>query len=229
MHYTMHDLPLEERPREKMLRKGSEALTLAELIAIVIGTGTRKKSALDLAHELLGTFGSLYNLADATISELQKINGMGLAKAVQLKAAITLGMKAAQQRYIPQYRISSPQDIYYYIKDEFENLTKEHFAVILLDAKCRVISHHVICKGTQTTVLVDSKEIFRLALRHHAVSFVVIHNHPSGDPTPSQLDMKYTEHLSAAAAMMEIPMLDHVVIGHRSYASLFDKRKVFHV
>ncbi|GAB4233080.1 MAG: DNA repair protein RadC [Chlamydiales bacterium] len=227
MTFTIHHLPHHERPREKLKNLGSQALSLTELIAIILGSGTREKSVIQVAQDVIKHFGTVQNLAQASVSELQKIKGLGLAKAVQLKAAITLGMKVSQ--FIPpeKFRIETPENAYIYIRSEFDRKQQELVAVILLNAKGEVLSHHIITQGTATNVLIHPREVFHCAIRHHAVSVILTHNHPSGDPTPSNDDIAVTQSLVNAGRLLNIPVFDHLVVGNHSYVSLRENAKKY--
>ena len=218
--YSIQHLPEEERPRERLMHSGAESLSTAELIAIILGSGSKTKPILQLAHEIVARFGSLQQLAEATLSELLEIKGIGLAKAIQLKAAFNLGMRASKQVVTPKYRIDHPLHAYYLLKDEMEHEKRELFVVILQDVKGFVICHEIVSIGSLSQTLVHPREVFYPAIRHKAASFIVAHNHPSGDPTPSPQDFELTKVLVQASALMSIPLHDHLIIGRQCYVSL---------
>lgn len=218
--YSIQHLPEEERPRERLMHGGAESLSTTELIAIILGSGSKEKPVLQLAHEVIGRFGGLRALAEATLAELLEIKGIGLAKAIQLKAAFNLGMRASKQAITPKYKIEHPSHAYYLIKEELEHEKREHFVVILQDVKGFVICHEVVSIGSLSQTLVHPREVFYPAVRHKASSLIVAHNHPSGDPTPSPQDYELTKALVEASRLMSIPLHDHLIIGQQGYLSL---------
>lgn len=225
--YTIKHLPLGERPRERLMRYGEEAMTTGELIAIILSNGIKGKTVLQLSHELLSHFGSLERLCEASIEELRLIKGMGLAKAVQIKAAFSLGLRSARSVERPKYRIQTPLHAYNLLKDDLVHKKREHFVIILLDAKGFLIRTEVVSIGTLTNALVHPREVFHPAVRHNAASIILAHNHPSGDPTPSQNDYSMTEQLVASSKVMGIAVNDHLIIGKDGYVSLREKGMVF--
>lgn len=225
--YSIRSLPEEERPRERLHRYGPEAVSVAELIAILLGSGTRGRSVLQLAHEIVAHFGSLRNLSDATIAELCTIKGLGIAKAVQLKAAFNLGLRVSKQLSGPTYRIEHPLHVYNLVKEELSEEKREVLIVILLDTKGCVIIQETISIGTLSETLVHPREVFYPAIRHKAASLILVHNHPSGDPTPSKEDYDVTELLVKVGSMMSIPISDHLIIGKSGYTSLRQKGFIF--
>lgn len=219
-HYSIQHLPEEERPRERLARFGAESLSTAELIAIILGSGSKAKPILQLAHEIVARFGGLRQLAEATLSELLEIKGIGLAKAIQIQAAVNLGMRVSRQVMTPKYRIEHPSHAYYLLKNELEYEKREQFVVILQDVKGYVICHEVISIGSLSQTLVHPREVFYPAIRHKAASLIVAHNHPSGDPTPSPQDLELTKILVKVSSLMNIPLHDHIIIGQQRYVSL---------
>lgn len=227
MTYSLQQLPLQERPRERLRRYGAEAISSAELIAIILGSGIKGKSVLTLAQELLARFGSLKALSEASLEELCECRGLGKAKASQLKAAFCLGIKATNHPTPPKYRISHPVHAYQLVKEELETEKQELFIVILQDLKGCVICHEIVAIGTLSEVLVHPREVFYPAIRHKAASLILAHNHPSGDPTPSKEDFHLTQNLIAMGKMMDIPVQDHLIIGQACYTSLRQQGVVF--
>jgi DNA repair protein RadC len=185
-----------------------------------LGSGSKEKSVLELAHELIIRFGGVRQLADATLSELMEIKGMGSVKALQLKAALNLGMRVSKQVAQSQYRIDHPLHAYNLLKDELQFEKRERFIVILQDVKGRVICHEMVSVGTLSQTLVHPREVFYPAIRHKASSVIVAHNHPSGDPTPSPQDFALTQTLVEAGRLISIPLQDHLIIGDNRYISL---------
>lgn len=218
--YSIQDIPEEERPRERLLRHGAESLTHVELLAILLGSGTKATPVLQLAQQLISSFGSMHGIGEATISELCSIKGLGQAKALQLKAAINLGLRAARKALPIKYRIDIPLHAYNLVREELESEKRELLIIILKDIKNFVITHHVVSIGTLTQTLVHPREIFNPAIRHNASSLILAHNHPSGDTTPSKEDLEMTNQLIEAGKLIGIPVHDHLIIGHQNYLSL---------
>ena len=218
----IRDLPAQERPRERLAEKGADSLSSVELIAILLGSGTRDRSALVLASDLLGKFGTLEFLANATLSELLTVKGVGMAKGVQLQAAFALWKRL---RPVPENRslIDSPlkayQEIYPLLRDE----KAEVVCLLLRDTRKVVFHKEIIAKGTINQVLMHPREVYSFAIRHLAHSLIVAHNHPSGDPSPSGSDLEVTRNLRAAGSLVGIPLADHLIIGHGTYFSFSEK------
>ncbi len=215
------ELPKSERPRERVLRYGVEALSNAELIAIILRTGSKDKNALELANVLLKHFdNNLKRLFSADISELRKIKGIGIAKAVQLKAVFELARRINTFSN-NRIKINSPADVYRILHDKLANLDKEQVVLLCLDAKNRVIDNEVVLSiGSLEASIVDPKAIFKVAIARSSSSIILVHNHPSGDPTPSIGDINATKGLIEAGRLLNIPLQDHVIIGKNSYCSL---------
>jgi DNA repair protein RadC len=190
------------------------------LIATLLGSGTKSKPVLQLAQEILAHFGDLGKLAEATVEELCQIKGIGMAKAIQLKACFNLGHRISRQALAPKYRIDQPIHAYNLLKDELEKEKRELFVVILQDVKNYVICHQVIAMGTLSMTLIHPREVFYPAIRHKAASLILVHNHPSGDPTPSRQDFEVTQALHDAGKLIGISVNDHLIIGERSYISM---------
>lgn len=216
----MKDLPLQERPRERLAEKGAASLSSIELIAILLGNGTRESSALDLAAELLMHFGSLEHLADTTIPELCSIKGIGLAKAVRLHAAFALHkrIKVAPSRPI----IDTPAKAFTEIDFLAEEKT-EVLLVLLRDARRGLLHKEIIGRGTLNQLLVHPREVFSLAIKLRAHSLLIAHNHPSGDPSPSISDITLTQNLKQVAQIVGIPLVDHIVVGGGRFYSFWEK------
>lgn len=221
--YSIHRLPEDERPRERLMRYGAESISTTELIAIILGSGTKTMPVLQMAQEILMRFENLKRLSEATIEELCQIKGLGIAKALQLKASFSLGMRASKQTIAPKYRIDNPLHAYHLVKDDLEQEKRELFIIILQDVKGCLISHHTVAIGTLSNTLVHPREVFYPAVRHKAASMILVHNHPSGDPTPSPEDYEITKTLTEVGALMGIPINDHLIIGEKSYVSLRQK------
>jgi DNA repair protein RadC len=218
------DLPLHARPRERLLENGEQALSIVELLAILLGTGTQGKSVLELSQELLEQFGSLPALLEASVEELRVIKGIGQAKALQLKAAFALALRfrqicSEQKKTV----LEGSHDAYLLLKDSLEHLQQEALMVILRDARGQVISLNQVALGTLSQILIHPREVFFPAIRQKAFSLIMAHNHPSGDPTPSQADLEMTRRLVSSGRMIGIPIDDHLIIGKGTYVSLKEK------
>ena len=214
------NLPLEERPREKLLLRGVEALTDAELIAILLRTGTAQKSALTIGKELTAE-GGLYNrLARVSdLNEFMQIKGLGKAKAATLAAALEIGRRIASASPLDKVHIGCPQDCARFLMPRLRYAVKEQFLVILLNSKNKVIDTKLVSEGTLTNSVVHPREVYLPAILQRAASICVAHNHPSGDPSPSRDDRQLTAALLAAGKILQIPLLDHVIIGDGVYYS----------
>lgn len=223
--YSPHNLPEADRPRERLLRQGSEAMTTAELIAIVLGSGIKGVPILQLAQEIMVHFGTLDKLAGATVEELCQIRGLGPAKALQLRAAFIIGLRLSKREPLHKTRIENPSQAYRLVKDRLERESRELFLVILLDSRGCTLSEEVISIGTLTNAQAHPREVFYPAIRHHAASIILVHNHPSGDPTPSQQDYDVTHKLINVGHLMGIPVHDHLIVGYNSFVSLRQEGK----
>lgn len=218
--YALQNLPLDERPRERLMRHGPESMSAAELIAIILGSGMKGRSVLHLSQDILSHFGSLNQLAEATVEELCQIKGIGKIKALQLKAIFSLGTRMTKQAAGPKYRIDHPLHAYNLVKEVLEHEKREMFFVVLQDVKGCVICYETVSIGTLSNSLVHPREVFYPAIRHKASSMILVHNHPSGDPTPSPQDISVTKSLADAGRLMGIPINDHIIIGDACYTSL---------
>ena len=216
----LREMPAEERPRERLTRLGAPALSAVELLALVIGSGGAGKSALDLGQQVLArNGGSLRRLAASPVAAIRAINGVGPAKAVVLHAALELGRRlAAESRNVGE-PISGPMDVYRYFAPRLEDLPVEEFHVAVLDTQHRLERDITVTRGLLSASLVHPREVFREAIAERAASVILVHNHPSGDPTPSADDRKVTSQLVAAGKLLDIPVHDHVIIGRGRYAS----------
>lgn len=215
--------PKAERPRERLLTKGSEALSDAHLLAILLRTGRRDSSAVQVAIELLARVGGLGGLAACGIEELCAVPGVGPAKAAQLKAGLALGRRSLAIPMSTGTRISSSVDLFKHFHPALRDVKHELFKVVLLDAKNTVIKEATISEGSLTLNIVHPREVFTLAIRESAAAVVFLHNHPSGDPTPSPEDRRLTARLTTAGQLLGIRVLDHVIIGDGRYVSFADE------
>ncbi len=213
-------LPSEERPRERLEREGIEALSIAELLAIVLGSGTQGKSVLDLSQELLEHFGGLEKLLDASIIELMQIKGIGKTKAILLKAVFGIAIKCRKPFSTQKYFIASAKEAYDLAQGEIAHIPKEVLLVILRDVRGNLIHYEQVAVGTLSQVLVHPREVFYPAVRYKAHSLIIAHNHPSGDPKPSQADFALTRALAQAGQVMNIGLDDHLIVCRDRYVSL---------
>ena len=213
-------LPVNDRPREKMAAYGATVLSDAELVAVLLHTGTKEKSALELAKELTLDGGLYKRLASISqLGELMKVKGLGPAKASTILAAIEIGRRLASVKPLERASFTCPQDGADYLMPRLRFLAKEQFVVVLLNSKNRIIGTETISEGSLTGSVVHPREVFQPAILQHAAAIVVAHNHPSGDPSPSMEDREITHTLVEAGKTMGIPVLDHLVIGDGTYYS----------
>ena len=208
----IRELPEQERPREKLAALGAGMLTDSELIAILLRTGMKGVNALDLARQMLARFGSVSELARASVKELAKIKGIGPTKAVQLAAAFGLASRLARESLV-RMPMDNPQRIYEMLGAEMRQLSKESLRVVLLDAKLRLIRDEEISLGSLSDCLAYPRDIFGPVLTYHAHAFIIVHNHPSGDPSPSPEDQRFTARLVQASRLMQIRFYDHIILG----------------
>jgi DNA repair protein RadC len=213
-------LPETERPRERLARLGPDVLSHVELIAVLLGSGTKGKSVFALSYELLSHFGSLSSLLDASIADLCQVKGLGQAKAVQLKAALSLALRVYREKAMPTETLNTPLKAYLWVRDLISFEKREVFGAILLDAKGAPLRWEIISVGTLTQALVHPREVFYPAIRYLAASLILVHNHPSGDPTPSGQDRHLTRQLITVSRSVSIPIMDHLIIGKRHFISL---------
>ncbi len=218
---TVRDLPVAERPRERMARAGAEGLSAAELVACILGRGVSGESVLTTAQRLLGRFQSPQGIAGASLEELMQVRGVGLAKAVQLRAACELGRRAAldpaEARGQP---VAMAEDAMRLARRHLAGKKKEHFILLLLDSRRRLIRAAEISVGTLDMSVVHPRETFREAISAGAAAILLAHNHPSGDPAPSAEDLELTRRLMEAGRLLGIPVLDHLIVGGRGCLSL---------
>jgi DNA repair protein RadC len=216
----MKDLSPADRPREKLLRNGPAALGDNELVAVIVGSGTRGSDVLDLANELLRRHGGVHGLARSTVDDLARLAGIGRARAAQLLAALELGRRTLTHGPGARVQLRSPRDAAAYLLPTFGARAVEQFGIVLLDSKHRVLRTTVVTSGTLNSTIVQPRDVFREAMLGAAASIVAFHNHPSGDPTPSPEDVELTRRLRAAGLLMGIEVVDHVVLGDARYCSL---------
>ncbi len=216
---TMKELSVGDRPREKLLRHGAAALGDNELVALVLGQGSRGADALQVANRLLAAHGGAHGLARSTVDELTRSAGIGPARAAQIVAAVELGRRTLARAPHARQRLANPREAAAYLLPQYGARPVEQFGLVLLDSKHRVLQTRVLSSGTLNTSIVEPREVFREAAIGSAAAIVVFHNHPSGDPTPSPEDVELTRRLAAAGVLMGIDLLDHLVLGDVRYYS----------
>lgn len=212
---------MQERPRERMIRYSADGLSSIELLAILLGSGTQKRSVLELAADLLGHFGSLQALSEATLAELKQVKGIGEAKAIQLKAAFALFGRI--EKKLQGALLDTPEKVYALIGQELEEQPTEQLMIVLRDVRRAYLHREILFKGTLTELLLHPREIYHVAIRHRAHSLIIAHNHPSGDCTPSNRDLQMTQLLVQAGRVMGVELSDHLIIGRGAFLSFFKK------
>ncbi|RII26088.1 MAG: hypothetical protein CXR30_17160 [Geobacter sp.] len=223
---SIRDWPEDERPREKMLKQGAGNLTDAELLALIIRSGdpSTKQSAIDLGRELISHFdGNLRELGSADIAQICGIKGLGLAKASGIKAAFTLAARFQARRLERFERFTSPRQVFDYFHHEFRDSRKEYFLTLLLDGKNRIIRRVQVSEGSLNQSIVHPREVFSPAVKESAAAMILVHNHPTGDPTPSSEDIAVTRRLREAGEIMGIKVLDHIIVGDGEYLSFVER------
>ncbi|MBU3803372.1 MAG: DNA repair protein RadC [Candidatus Cellulosilyticum pullistercoris] len=215
----------EEMPYEKFEKYGLEALTNSDLLAILLRTGTKEMNVKQLAQYLLaystkGQKSSLISLYEFSYEQLQGIKGIGKIKALQIMSLLELSKRIAKERHEPNTKISSPRILSQYFMEALRHEQKECFIVTFLDAKCKMIGYKMISTGSLTASVVHPREVYKIAIQKSAYSIIVLHNHPSGDPSPSKEDIQITERLKKVGELIGIPLLDHIIIGDGIYKSL---------
>lgn len=214
----------EDRPREKLSTQGRRSLSDAELLAILIGSGSRTESAVELSKRILHACEKdLNQLAKLSISELSKFKGIGEAKAISIIAALELGRRRKEIVSAELVQISTSIDVYEIISSQFKDLNHEEFWILLMNRANRVTSKHLISKGGQAGTIADPKIIFNIALENHAASIILAHNHPSGNLKPSHADIELTKKLRTAGQFLDLPVLDHLIIADHGFLSFADE------
>lgn len=222
--WTMKELPEDERPYERLEALGAKALSDAELLSIILRTGGRDHTSVDLARQVLSLSDKkLCGLHQCRMEELQQIRGIGRVKAIQLKALAELAIRMAKADAVYRYRINSPKSIAKIYMEEMRYLDKEHIKVVFLDTKNGILSDIYISIGTVNASLVDPREVFKEALTRGAVNIILLHNHPSGDPSPSSDDIDVTKRLVKAGEVIGIKVIDHLIIGDGTYLSMKER------
>ncbi|MED1097606.1 DNA repair protein RadC [Bacillus gobiensis] len=223
MQMKLRDFPQDEKPRERLLALGAESLSNHELLAILLRTGTKKESVLQLSNRLLQSFDGLRLLKEASVEELSSISGIGRAKAVHIMAALELGRRVHKLVYEDRYVIRTPEDGAKYLMEDLRFLNQEHFVVMFLNTKNQIIHKQTIFIGSLNASIVHPREVFKEAVKRSAASLICAHNHPSGDPSPSREDIEVTKRLCDCGKMIGIEVLDHLIIGDQKYVSLKEK------
>ena len=217
------ELPSDERPREKLLDNGAQVMSNSELLAILLRSGNQDESALRLAEHLLEQQGGLAGLGGATAEALEQVKGIGAAKASTILAAIELGRRVALLEPAQRLTIKTPDDVAALLLPRFRYESREHFLAVLLSTKNHILKTAVISIGSLNASIVHPRELFREAINCRAASVILAHNHPSGDPTPSPEDVALTRKLVEAGSLLDIPVLDHLILGDGKYISLKEK------
>ena len=223
---TLKSLPSLERPRERAIKYGLSKISNSELLAILIRTGTKGKTAIELSYEILEKFNGLKPLLNANIKELSDIKGINEVKAIQILAAIELSKRLNDDVKINQ-KILNGIDVYNLVGDYLKNEEQENFVIILLDVKSNLISYKLLFKGGLSKHLIHLRDIFREIVRFNAYKFICVHNHPSGDPTPSNSDFDTTIEIIKSSKMMGIRFIDHIIIGDNCYYSFRESTNLF--
>lgn len=213
-------MPLDKRPREKMIKYGSNSLSTEELIALIIRTGNQKQTAIDLASNLLNKTGGLKGIIDFTPEEFMQYQGIGKAKGTQLCAVIELSKRISSCNYKGEILINSPKEAASLLMPMMRHLKQEHLYALLLNVKNKIIARTLISKGGLSSSTVHPREVFKKAIKKSCAALIIAHNHPSGDPTPSENDIEVTKRLFAAGEVLGIDLLDHLIIGDGKYISL---------
>lgn len=219
----IRDFPQDERPRERFIKNGPQSLSNHELLAILLRTGTKDESVLQLSNRVLTNFEGLRLLKAATLEEITEIKGIGQAKAIQILAAVEIGRRIANLNYTERYVIRSPEDGANYVMNDMRFLSQEHFVCLYLNTKNQVLHKQTIFIGSLNASIVHPREVFREALKRSAASIICLHNHPSGDPAPSREDIEVTKRLVECGKMLGIELLDHLIIGENKFVSLKEK------
>jgi len=219
--FTVHDLPPGERPRERLFKLGSEALSAPEILALILGRGIKGESVMVTSQKLLSRFGNLKGVANASVEELTQTRGIGPAKAAQIKAALELSKRLESDvGEKPKPVLKSPEDVVAEVRSKLKGKKKEHFLVLCLDTRNRLINCKPVSIGSLDTSIVHPREVFKEAVSSSAASVIFVHNHPSGDPEPSKEDVELTKRLVKAGEIIGIDVLDHIIVCDKSYLSL---------
>jgi len=222
MSLKLKEIPKEERPREKYKENGFQRLSSADLIAILLRTGSKESSVTELAIQILNEVGSIDQLKNTSLESLSKIKGVGEVKAITLLTAIELGTRVNQTNITIHQRISHAEDLYRLFAPKMQNLTQEHLIAVFLNSKNKIIDYKTIFIGSANQSIAHPRDIYKEALKYSAVKIMILHNHPSGDPSPSNEDVAFTSRLIEAGNLLQIPLIDHLIIGKDKYYSFYD-------
>ena len=222
-HTRIKDWPTDERPREKLLKRGVDALSDAELVAILLRTGTGDHTAVDLARKIVTDHGNLRRIAAKSAQELMRIKGIGEAKAVGLIAAFEIGRRLQGLKEDPRIVLRSPEDVAQLMIPRLRDVNTEIFFVLILDSQNALVREVELTSGTLNASLVHPREVFKAAIDHRAASIIVVHNHPSGNREPSREDIQITKQLAEAGKIVDIPLHDHVIIAGNGHTSLAEQ------
>ncbi len=216
--FTINDLPADERPRERLVKFGEQALSVQELLQLILGRGIAGESVAVIAQKLLTQFGSLQKLSEASIEELSLIKGIGLAKAAQVKAAFEIGRRLSTQTLpYKSKELTDPKKVYRLIKSKLKDYHKEHFYIIALNSRSHSIAE--VSVGSLDASVVHPREVFAEAIKNKAASVIFVHNHPSGDPEPSEDDLVITKRLAEAGKILGIEVTDHIIVAESKFLS----------
>jgi DNA repair protein RadC len=221
--FTIRDLPLSERPRERLLKLGPEVLSSQEILALILGRGIAGESVMVTAQRLLSEFGNLKGIANASVKELSKVKGIGIAKATQIKASFELS-KRIDEDFLPQKKkVKTPEQVLSLVKSKLKGKKKEHFLVVLLDTRNQLIRLSNVSVGSLSANIVHPREVFKEAISSSASACIFVHNHPSGDPTPSKEDIELTKRLIKVGEIVGIDVLDHIIVTDNDFISFKEK------
>ena len=216
----IEEIPVEDRPRERLKARGAEVLSVRELLAIVLGSGTRDRGAIELADDLVSSLASVRDLAGTSVEKLSRIRGVGFAGACRVKAAVELGKRVVKSARGEMKSVRSPADAAGLVMEDMKNLDREHFRVILLDSKNSVISVETVSIGTVNASLVHPREVLKPALEKSATCMILVHNHPTGNVSPSREDILLTRRFEKCGRILGIEVVDHIIIGDGKYTSM---------
>ena len=219
----LKELPNEEKPRERLIKYGANNVSNEVLISILLSTGFRNNNVKELSSQILSKIKNIKSLSEISLNELIKIKGIGKAKALTIIAAIELGKRVSEYTLEDKIVLNNTSKVYMYFKNMIKNEKQENFLVVLIDNKNRLISYKIMYKGTSDSSLVSIKEIFNYAIRESASAIIVLHNHPSGIPSPSKEDIKLTNNLINSGKIIGIPLIDHLIIGNNNYYSFYNE------
>jgi len=225
--FTLHDLPIDERPRERLVKYGVESLSLQELLCLIFGRGVKGESVISISQKLMNRFDSLDQISEASIEELKEIKGLGRAKACQLKACFEISKRLVKEENLNKNRstiIKSPKDIFPLLKEKIINFHKEYFMVVSLDNRNKVINIDTVSVGTLNSSLIHPRETFEVAIKNHAAAIILCHNHPSSELNPSEDDLIITQNLVKAGKLLGIEVSDHLIITKDGYFSFKEKK-----